>query len=568
MTVTAQNTRYPYLANGSTTIFPYLCRILQTVDLAVYLNGVLQSSGYSVSGIGTDAGGNVTFAIAPANGVIVLLQRLMVVDRQTDYQYGGPFNESTVDLDQDRQTMLIQQVAAQASRAIQIPDGESTVTTTPAAASRASKFLVFDALGNVAVSAGTGTDIGLRADLASTSTPANGDGLIGVKQPFAGATARTQHDKNAEISSVLDFGADSTGVIDSAVAFTAAGSALSEIHVPAGIWKLSSSPTAVGTVTWVIHRGASFTGAGVLPGQVVSFSTYAPAWLSSVYNGAWAYMPAASVIGSYVDNGNLCFQSAGRTAGAVPNVAAIGYSSAMINNSATAGSAWNFYGTMVADNAGGGGSATCMELDIVSMSTNTAGTYGLAINAGGELANQLAKPYVFQSVAAGLLIAQNNIGAYANVDFLNGILIAGNAISSTTNTAINMTKPGLAIRWTNATGNNIGNMLSTATTTAQSQSVNISQFGTLIQNSAGQTVFQVNNNNAANAANYFLVSSAAAGQVPQLSAQGSDTNIDIQITPKGSGVLWLGTYTAGAVAQAGYITIKDAGGTTRRLLVG
>ena len=53
-----------------------------------------------------------------------------------------------------------------------------------------------------------------------------------------------------------------------------------------------------------------------------------------------------------------------------------------------------------------------------------------------------------------------------------------------------------------------------------------------------------------------------------MSAQGSDTNIDIALTPKGTGVLAFGTYTAGILAQAGYITIKDAGGTTRRLLVG
>jgi hypothetical protein len=32
--------------------------------------------------------------------------------------------------------------------------------------------------------------------------------------------------------------------------------------------------------------------------------------------------------------------------------------------------------------------------------------------------------------------------------------------------------------------------------------------------------------------------------------------------------LGFGTYTAGVVAQAGYITVKDSGGTTRRLLVG
>jgi hypothetical protein len=72
----------------------------------------------------------------------------------------------------------------------------------------------------------------------------------------------------------------------------------------------------------------------------------------------------------------------------------------------------------------------------------------------------------------------------------------------------------------------------------------------------------------ASAVNYLQVTGSATGVSVSLSAQGSDTNIDIALTPKGTGVLSFGTYTAGVIAQAGYITIKDAGGTTRRLLVG
>ena len=72
----------------------------------------------------------------------------------------------------------------------------------------------------------------------------------------------------------------------------------------------------------------------------------------------------------------------------------------------------------------------------------------------------------------------------------------------------------------------------------------------------------------ASAVNYLQATGGATGAAATLSAQGSDTNIDLALTPKGTGVLSFGTYTAGIIAQAGYITIKDAGGTTRRLLVG
>lgn len=46
----------------------------------------------------------------------------------------------------------------------------------------------------------------LRADLANTSDIAKGDALLGVKQPFDGAVARTQHDKNVEHLTAADAG--------------------------------------------------------------------------------------------------------------------------------------------------------------------------------------------------------------------------------------------------------------------------------------------------------------------------------------------------------------------------
>lgn len=47
----------------------------------------------------------------------------------------------------------------------------------------------------------------LQENLINTSDDKLGDAMIGVKQPFAGAVARTQHDKNTEQLSSADFGA-------------------------------------------------------------------------------------------------------------------------------------------------------------------------------------------------------------------------------------------------------------------------------------------------------------------------------------------------------------------------
>lgn len=71
----------------------------------------------------------------------------------------------------------------------------------------------------------------LRSQLAD---PAIGDALVAVKQPFTGSVARTQHDKNAEIVNVRDFGAVGDGVTDDSAAFRAAINYLISVDVGGG----------------------------------------------------------------------------------------------------------------------------------------------------------------------------------------------------------------------------------------------------------------------------------------------------------------------------------------------
>jgi len=79
---------------------------------------------------------------------------------------------------------------------------------------------------------------------------------------------------------------------------------------------------------------------------------------------------------------------------------------------------------------------------------------------------------------------------------------------------------------------------------------------------------QANISHTASAVNYVQVTGAATGASPVLSAQGSDTNIDVRFTPKGTGNVRFGTHTGTAdTAVSGYIEIKDSGGTIRKLAV-
>ena len=73
MTISTTTNRWSYAGNGVTTVFAYTNKIFAATDLKIYLDGVLQVSGYAVSGVGVVSGGSVTFTPAPANGVAVTI---------------------------------------------------------------------------------------------------------------------------------------------------------------------------------------------------------------------------------------------------------------------------------------------------------------------------------------------------------------------------------------------------------------------------------------------------------------------------------------------------------------
>jgi hypothetical protein len=73
--------------------------------------------------------------------------------------------------------------------------------------------------------------------------------------------------------------------------------------------------------------------------------------------------------------------------------------------------------------------------------------------------------------------------------------------------------------------------------------------------------------NLASAVNYLQARGNVTGSGPQLMVGGSDTDIDLSLTPKNAGKVSFGTYTGTALTIAGYIEIKDSGGTVRKLAV-
>lgn len=118
MSIPVQTPFNLYIANGSTTVFPYRFLLTQASDLRVTVNGKTVSSGFSVSGEGNQSGGQVTFSTPPTNGTRIAILRNIPLRRDTEYQDNGDLLASTINADFDRLWMAVQGVDAATNLAL------------------------------------------------------------------------------------------------------------------------------------------------------------------------------------------------------------------------------------------------------------------------------------------------------------------------------------------------------------------------------------------------------------------------------------------------------------------
>jgi len=147
MTLTSPTNRNNYTANGSQTAFAYQFRIDDATHLGVYLADVLQSSGFSVSGVGNDAGGNVTFTTAPANGTKVTLIRAVPYTQPTDIPTQGPLSSDSLEKQLDQTIMQVLQLKELIDRTLVQPPSTGT-TSLQLPTLVASQFLGVNAAAN------------------------------------------------------------------------------------------------------------------------------------------------------------------------------------------------------------------------------------------------------------------------------------------------------------------------------------------------------------------------------------------------------------------------------------
>lgn len=225
MTVPAQSTLFnESVANGLTTSFPYEFKIASADDITVELDGVAQTTGFTVTGIGEDVGGSIVFSVAPANGVVVLRYLDPVFNREENYPQFGDFNASVVNLDFDRLWLALQSIGLKLGLCVRAPiSSASGVLPDPVA----NNIIGWNAEANGFQNYPPSDNALLSAALATSS----GSSLVGFIQTGTGAVAGTVQARLRELSaSVEGFGGGtSKTAAENQAAFNAAIAAVAAV---------------------------------------------------------------------------------------------------------------------------------------------------------------------------------------------------------------------------------------------------------------------------------------------------------------------------------------------------
>lgn len=139
ITIPSTEPRIAYTATGGTAFaipFPFF----STADVAVYLNGTLQTAGFTITGTAVDGGftsGTCTFTTAPTTGTTVVLVRDISISRLTDFPYPNrALDIGGLNTELDRAFACIRDARRLISTALRAPGSEGAIAALPALGSR------------------------------------------------------------------------------------------------------------------------------------------------------------------------------------------------------------------------------------------------------------------------------------------------------------------------------------------------------------------------------------------------------------------------------------------------
>lgn len=229
MTVSSTSSSVTYSGNGVTTVFPYAFPIPTEDGVVVTITNssgaqtVIVPPTYSITGIGSESGGNVTYTGGGTPlpiGSFITIERDLPLVQLTDIGNQSGYYPEVIEQALDYLTMLIQQVNSIFGRAIVAPitDSPSINLTLPPAAARANKSLLFGTDGGVLAGSVTGAVVSAAMiPVVAAASIAIAQGLLGISVPPIGIRERltasrdyfvnvsTGNDANSGLSALVPF---------------------------------------------------------------------------------------------------------------------------------------------------------------------------------------------------------------------------------------------------------------------------------------------------------------------------------------------------------------------------
>jgi hypothetical protein len=247
MSIASEDTKLQVTLTTAIQVVPVPFYFAATADLKVVTDAdvtLVEGVDYSVAGAGNSAGGSITTIPTVGNGLIIgsklAILRNGAYDQQTSLSNLGSFPSSTVERAFDYLTTLIQQAKELAGRGIHFGDYELGGSTTqlPIPATRANKFVGFDAAGAIVMKDAIGPVTSISGKTGAVTLDSSDVGLGNVTNDAQLKIASDLSDLNDAPTARINLGLGDSATLDvgTTAGTVAAGddARLSDARTPTG----------------------------------------------------------------------------------------------------------------------------------------------------------------------------------------------------------------------------------------------------------------------------------------------------------------------------------------------
>jgi hypothetical protein len=522
MTISSTTVKNSYSGDGSNDTFVYGFKIFASSDLQVIIRSATGTettktltTDYTVTGVGTASGGNVVFeaaAIPTATETVVLIRNVPQT-QAIDYIANDPFPAETHEEGLDRATMTIQQMQEEINRSIKLSKTNTMTSTefTVAAADRANKILAFDSTGEISVTQELGTYKGtdttvtteayVQRDIVKSTSAAQlnnvyicvGDSVVGD------LLTDTDH---------FDLLVDAYSAASSAAAAASSATDAQTAQTAAELAETNAETAETNAETAETNAAASEANAATSETNAAASEAAAA---TSETNAATSESNASTSASTATTQAGIATTQAGNASTSASNA------STSASNAATSES-----------------NAATSESNAATSASNAATSESNAAtsesNAATSASAAAASADAFDDVYLG------SKSSDPTLDNDGDPLAAGMLYY---NTVSNIMRIYSGSAWENVAVSTVGFTTLTGVETLTNKTLTAPKIanGGFVADANGNE--QIKFTTTASAVNELTVVNSATSSAPEISSTGGDTDIDLKITPKGSGKIVL-----------------------------